>query len=123
MNNNNFTNNGENIGYWPASLFTNLADYATEIEWGGEVGNWAAGGQHTTTEMGSGHFPEEDYKKASFFKFIQVVDESNQIKDPKDFSTSSQAPSCYGIKNNKSKEGGVYFYYGGPGRNPNCPWL
>ncbi|KAK1393700.1 Neprosin domain-containing protein [Heracleum sosnowskyi] len=80
-------------------------DYWTTFAWGGEVKNWASGGQHTTTEMGSGHFPEEDYTtKASFFKFIQVVDESNQIKDPKDFGTSSQAPSCYGIKSGKSRE-------------------
>ncbi|XP_028777885.1 uncharacterized protein LOC114734416 [Neltuma alba] len=44
------------VGYWPSSLFSSLSDSATVIEWGGEVGNSGTNGQHTTTQMGSGHF-------------------------------------------------------------------
>ncbi|XP_028792242.1 uncharacterized protein LOC114748055 [Neltuma alba] len=44
------------VGYWPSSLFPSLSDSATVIEWGGEVGNSGTNGQHTTTQMGSGHF-------------------------------------------------------------------
>ncbi|KAK1393699.1 Neprosin 2 [Heracleum sosnowskyi] len=116
-----YGNDNEVIGYWPASLFTNLADGADMIQWGGEVVNLASDGQHTTTEMGSGHFSGEGFSKASFFKNIQVVDGSNQLKDPKDVNTYSEQSSCYDIQTGKSKKGGVFFYYGGPGRNPKCP--
>ncbi|KAL8092065.1 hypothetical protein AgCh_034374 [Apium graveolens] len=113
--------NNENIGYWPASLFTNLDDGATYIVWGGEVVNVASGGQHTTTQMGSGNFPGEEYKKASYFRNIQVVDGSNQLRDAKDVKTLTEQSSCYDIQTGKNGQWGTYFYYGGPGRNPKCP--
>ncbi|KAL8092066.1 protein neprosin-like isoform X1 [Apium graveolens] len=114
-------NINEVIGYWPASLFTNLADGADMIQWGGEAVNLASGGQHTTTQMGSGHFPGEGFNKASYFKNIQVVDGSNQLKDPDDVKTFTDQSSCYDVQNGKNGQWGTYFYYGGPGRNPKCP--
>ncbi|CDP09693.1 unnamed protein product [Coffea canephora] len=63
------------VGYWPTSLFTNLADSASTIQWGGEVINLKPNRQHSTTQMGSGHFPEEGFKGASYFKNLQVVDD------------------------------------------------
>ncbi|KAL5074925.1 hypothetical protein RYX36_013909 [Vicia faba] len=68
-----FGNGGTVMGYWPSFLFSYLADSATMIEWGGEVVNSEPDGQHTSTEMGSGHFPEEGFGKASYFRNIQVV--------------------------------------------------
>nr|CAD1830853.1 unnamed protein product [Ananas comosus var. bracteatus] len=47
------------VGYWPNEIFTHLASYATSVEWGGEIVNNDVNGQHTTTQMGSGHFAEE----------------------------------------------------------------
>ena len=70
------------LGYWPSFLFLYLADSASMIEWGGEVVNSEAGGLHTLTQMGSGHFPEEGFGKASYFRNIQVVDSSNNLKAP-----------------------------------------
>ncbi|XAR63369.1 hypothetical protein NMG60_11023281 [Bertholletia excelsa] len=109
------------LGYWPAFLFSYLGESASMIEWGGEVVNSGSDGQHTTTQMGSGHFPEEGFAKASYFRNIQVVDGSNKLRAPKDLGTFTEQPNCYDVQMGKSDDWGSYFYYGGPGRNPNCP--
>ncbi|KAJ0735536.1 putative neprosin [Helianthus annuus] len=113
--------NGKVLGYWPATLFSYLTESASLIEWGGEVVNTASDGQHTTTQMGSGQFPQEGFSKASYFRNIQIVDESNSLRDPKDLSTFSEQPNCYDVKTGINGNWGSHFYYGGPGRNPNCP--
>lgn len=109
------------LGYWPASLFSYLADSATMIEWGGEIVNSEFDGQHSTTQMGSGHFPEEGFGKAGYFKNIQIVDGSNNLRPPKDLNTFTEQSNCYNVGNDNDGDWGNYFFYGGPGRNPNCP--
>ncbi|KAM3683759.1 hypothetical protein ACJW31_12G172900 [Castanea mollissima] len=104
------------LGYWPSSLFTILSDSASEIQWGGEVVNTQQNGEHTTTQMGSGHFAEEDFGKASYFKHLKVVDGTKTLRDPKDTGTVMSLPSCYNLINS-----GSFFFYGGPGRSPICP--
>lgn len=91
------------------------------IEWGGEVVNTASDGQHTTTQMGSGQFPDQGFSKASYFKNIQIVDESNNLRAPKDLETFSEQPNCYDVQTRSNRNWGSHFYYGGPGRNPKCP--
>ncbi len=113
--------NGNVLGYWPAGLFSYLTDSASMIEWGGEVVNSASDGEHTTTEMGSGHFPEEGFGKASYFRNVQIVDGSNNLRAPKDVGTFTEQSNCYDVQVGKNDDWGSYFYYGGPGRNPNCP--
>ncbi|KAF5946563.1 hypothetical protein HYC85_016791 [Camellia sinensis] len=109
------------LGYWPSYLFSYLADSASMIEWGGEVVNSASDGQHTTTQMGSGHFPGEGFGKSSYFRNIEIVDGSNNLRAPKDMSTFTEQSNCYDVQTGKNGDWGNYFYYGGPGRNPNCP--
>ncbi|KAJ9158667.1 hypothetical protein P3X46_024231 [Hevea brasiliensis] len=109
------------LGYWPASLFSYLADSATMIEWGGEIVNSEFDGQHSTTQMGSGHFPEEGFGKAGYFKNIQIVDGSNHLRAPEDLNTFTEQSNCYNVRNDNDGDWGNYFFYGGPGRNPNCP--
>ncbi|KAM3686408.1 hypothetical protein ACJW31_11G197100 [Castanea mollissima] len=104
------------LGYWPASLFLSLFDSASEIHWGGEVINSQQGDEHTSTQMGSGHFPDEGYSRASYFNNFQIVDSSNILTAPKNSSTLAEKPKCYNVINL-----GSLFYYGGPGRNLNCP--
>ncbi|CAL5428334.1 unnamed protein product [Camellia sinensis] len=111
----------EALGYWPTSLFSHLADSASLIQWGGEVVNSASDGQHTTTQMGSGHFPEEGFGKASHIKNIQIVDGSNNLRAPIGVSTFAEQSNCYNVQMGNNGDWGIYFYYGGPGRNPNCP--
>lgn len=92
------------------------------IEWGGEIVNSEFDGQHSTTQMGSGHFPEEGFGKAGYFKNIQIVDGSNNLRPPKDLNTFTEQSNCYNVGNDNDGDWGNYFFYGGPGRNPNCPW-
>jgi len=109
------------LGYWPSFLFSYLADSATMIEWGGEVVNTEADGEHTATQMGSGRFPEEGFGKASYFRNIQIVDGSNNLRAPKGVGTFTEQSNCYDVQNGNNGDWGSYFYYGGPGKNPNCP--
>ena len=105
-----------NFGYWPSSIFSLLSDSASSVQWGGEVINLKLGDKHTTTQMGSGHFPEEGPGKASFFDTLNVIDGKTILRRPWNSRTVITNPNCYNIINS-----GDYFYYGGPGRNPNCP--
>ncbi|RWW20366.1 hypothetical protein GW17_00015529 [Ensete ventricosum] len=109
------------LGYWPSFLFSYLAESASMIQWGGEVVNSELEGEHTSTEMGSGHFPEEGFGKASYFRNIQIVDESNNLKAPKEVGTFTEQSSCYDVQNGNNDDWGHYIYYGGPGRNTGCP--
>ncbi|KAL0007340.1 hypothetical protein SO802_008842 [Lithocarpus litseifolius] len=72
--------------------------------------------KHTTTQMGSGHFAEEGPGKASFFKNLNVIDGLKIPRGPRDTTTFMTKPNCYNIL-----DYGGFFYYGGPGRNSNCP--
>ncbi|WOL08874.1 hypothetical protein Cni_G17627 [Canna indica] len=109
------------LGYWPAFLFNYLAESSSMIQWGGEVVNSQLEGEHTSTEMGSGHFPEEGFGKASYFRNIQIVDGSNNLRAPMEVGTFTERPSCYDVQNGNNEDWGHYFYYGGPGRSNNCP--
>ena len=105
------------MGYWPSSLFSILANSATSVTWGGEVINEQRGGQHTTTQMGSGHFAEEGPKRASFFQNLKVIDHEVVLRGPRDNRRIVTHPNCYNLL-----RGDDFFYYGGPGRSPICPW-
>ncbi|XWS41248.1 hypothetical protein CRYUN_Cryun17cG0065200 [Craigia yunnanensis] len=109
------------LGYWPGFLFSYLSDSASMIEWGGEIVNSESDGQHTSTQMGSGHFPKEGFGKASYFKNIQIVDGSNNLRVPKGIDTFTEQSNCYDVQIAKGGNWGSYFYFGGPGRTPNCP--
>ncbi|CAK9137727.1 unnamed protein product [Ilex paraguariensis] len=109
------------VGYWPAELFTHLADRATMVEWGGEVVNSRANGEHTSTQMGSGHFAQDGFRKASYFRNLEIVDSDNSLISTHDISTLAENTNCYNIQSSYNNEWGTYFYYGGPGNNPLCP--
>ncbi|XP_042378386.1 uncharacterized protein LOC121971277 [Zingiber officinale] len=109
------------LGYWPSFLFSYLADSASMIQWGGEAVNSEPDGVHTATEMGSGHFAEEGYSKASYFRNIQIVDGSNNLRAPTRVGSFTEQSNCYNVQNGNNGEWGQYFYYGGPGRSSTCP--
>ncbi|KAI3924188.1 hypothetical protein MKW98_032389 [Papaver atlanticum] len=96
------------IGYYPSSLFDELSKEAT---------------RHTSTQMGSGHFPSDGgLKTSSYFNWVQVVDENNMMKDPENVETYVTNPNCYDLKidNGNYDTNGYTFYYGGPGYNDRC---
>ncbi|KAL4614418.1 hypothetical protein ACB092_07G053000 [Castanea dentata] len=109
------------MGYWPASLFVSLSESASPIQWGGEVTNLQKNGEHTSTQMGSDHFPEEWYRRASYFKNLQSVDGSNVLRFPKYSAIFARNSNCYNVTKGNQADFINFFYYGGPGRNPNCP--
>lgn len=109
-----------NVGYWPSSIFTQLQNSASNVQWGGEVFSSSAG--QTSTQMGSGHFPREGFGKASYMRNIQVVDSSNSLRQASGLSFINPTPNCYNVQSgtSSSNDWGTYIFYGGPGRNQNC---
>ncbi|KAE9593540.1 putative neprosin [Lupinus albus] len=113
------------IGYWPASLLPRLKSHADILQFGGEIVNCNRNG-HTTTQMGSGHFAEEGFKKAAFFRDINLVNSANKVTSipARNLLTPRNHPNCYNTKVSSGKgKGKVYdthFFFGGPGKNPNC---
>ncbi|KAI3918857.1 hypothetical protein MKW98_017305 [Papaver atlanticum] len=104
---------GTPIGYYPSSLFTELSKTATSAKWG----------RHTSTQMGSGHFPSEGgLKTSSYFNWVQVFDENNMIKDPKNVKKRVTKPNYYNLEidSDHYRTNGYGFYYGGPGYNDKC---
>ncbi|CDP13128.1 unnamed protein product [Coffea canephora] len=109
------------IGYCRAFIFTDLADSASMSRWGGEVVNNVIIGQHTAAEMGCGHFPEEKFERSSHFKNLLTIDESNNLVIPEDIITRVDNANCYDVEYGPSAHLGDMLFYGGPGKNDNCP--
>ncbi|WZZ61557.1 hypothetical protein YC2023_061664 [Brassica napus] len=112
----------ELVGYWPGKLFNSLGDGATIVQWGGEIVNLETGGKHTTTDMGSGHFADEGFKKSSYFRNLMTIDETNTLIEPQGVYPTTRHDNCYNIKaGDAGSSWGVNFFYGGPGQNERCP--
>lgn len=109
------------VGYWPSFLFSHLQSHASMIQFGGEIVNSRSMGYHTSTQMGSGHFADEGFGKASYFRNLQVVDWDNSLIPLNNLHLLADHPNCYDIRAGKNNAWGNYFYYGGPGRNSRCP--
>ncbi|XP_023542314.1 uncharacterized protein LOC111802247 [Cucurbita pepo subsp. pepo] len=112
---------GTLVGYWPAFLFSHLRSHASMVQFGGEVVNRRASGFHTATQMGSGHFAEEGFGKASYFRNLQVVDWDNNLLPLTNLHVLADHSDCYDIRQGSNNVWGTYFYYGGPGRTVRCP--
>ncbi|CAA7041118.1 unnamed protein product [Microthlaspi erraticum] len=110
------------VGYWPSKLFTHLSDGpATFVQWGGEVRDTRSYGQHTTTQMGSGHFAEEGFGKAAFFGDLRIIDHQYHLLPVGDFILQTSNATCYNALKVHNEQWGTHFYYGGPGYNVLCP--
>ncbi|KAI3439537.1 uncharacterized protein J3R85_004639, partial [Psidium guajava] len=109
------------VGYWPAYLFSHLRSHANMVQFGGEIVNTRSRGYHTSTQMGSGHFAGEGFKRSSYFRNLQIVDWDNSLIPPSNLRILADHPSCYDVRQGRNRVWGTYFYYGGPGRNVRCP--
>ncbi|XP_058091914.1 protein neprosin-like [Magnolia sinica] len=109
------------VGYWPSFLFSHLANRASMVQFGGEIVNTQPSGFHTSTQMGSGHFAGEGFRRASYFRNLQVVDWDNNLLPASNFQVTADHSNCYDIRPGRNGVWGNYFYYGGPGRNVRCP--
>ncbi|KAJ9535388.1 hypothetical protein OSB04_un001497 [Centaurea solstitialis] len=106
------------VGYWPSTLFTGLQEHADFVEFGGEVVHSGISDSRPPTQMGSGHFAEEGFGKASFIKNIEVIDGLNQINPVSGMTLQADKPNCYDITGESNDDDwGTYIYFGGPGNN------
>ncbi|MQL70124.1 hypothetical protein Taro_002426 [Colocasia esculenta] len=115
------------LGYWPSHLVPQLHDGAQIHDFGGEILNRKPPGQHTGTQMGSGHFAHEGFKKSAYFRNILIADS----EDPWKYTSPTRGdadiiithPHCYDaeVADNIELQWGFYFFYGGPGRSASCP--
>ncbi|XP_076960512.1 protein neprosin-like [Bidens hawaiensis] len=111
---------GQLIGYWPSFLFSHLHKHASMVQFGGEIVNSRLRGHHTRTQMGSGHFADEGFGKASYFRNMKVVDWDNSLLPLSNVHLLADYSNCYDIKSGKNNVWGDYIYYGGPGRSGRC---
>ena len=108
------------IGYYPNNWFDTdgLADRSEGIEFGGEIVNYNTDGNHTTTDMGSGHFPSEGLQHSAYIKRIKYMDMNNLSQDADALITGVTDASYYDIALYSSGDTNWlnYFFFGGPGR-------
>ncbi|KAL4282242.1 hypothetical protein GQ457_03G041320 [Hibiscus cannabinus] len=104
------------VGYWPGSIFTKSFEKAAKLYWSGEIVNSGSQGRHTSTQMGSGHFPSEGIRN------IRYVDETGAIQDaaPGNVAPLVSRPECYDLQMGNLKNYGIHFFYGGPGYSDKC---
>ncbi|CAD6239921.1 unnamed protein product [Miscanthus lutarioriparius] len=105
---------GPLVGYWPSLLFTHLGGHANMVQFGGEVVNSRPSGSHTSTQMGSGHFPREGFNHAAYFRNVQVVDGDNSLVPAAALRLVADHPGCYDIQGNYNRAWGNYFTTEGP---------
>ncbi|XP_047341259.1 uncharacterized protein LOC124944954 [Impatiens glandulifera] len=110
---------GENMGYWPSTLFKGLANNATIVNWGGEILNDRSSGHHTTTQMGSGHFSSGSFRKAAYVAKMKVYDVNLVPKDPGYLVKIQSNQGCYDV-NIDHRILGKGISYGGPGFSSTC---
>ncbi|KAF5207739.1 putative Carboxyl-terminal peptidase, partial [Thalictrum thalictroides] len=108
---------GNIVGYWPASLFDSLAVNASLVVWGGATHSPVY--ELDKPQMGSGHFADEGYGRACYFRSIEVVEEKvhNQFTQPISLSVSADKSECYNVHGKAVIGSGYSFLFGGPGGN------
>jgi hypothetical protein len=81
------------------------------VQFGGEIVNSMSTGAHTSTQMGSGHFADEGFAKASYFRNMQVVDSDNSLIPLPNLKVLANSPNCYNIQDKKGliMGGGITF--------------
>lgn len=102
------------LGYWPAIPFTIQTDFAQKVELGREITNKLTFGRHTTTQMGSGYFPDSGFGKAAYMCNIQIALSENDFQPIQDLLVGGSHPEYYRAKKSNNPELGTHFYYGGP---------
>ncbi|XP_047341278.1 uncharacterized protein LOC124944971 [Impatiens glandulifera] len=113
---------GSIVGYWPVDMFTDLKNSANSVEWGGEIMNRRTNGHHTTTQMGSGEFPNKGFSKSCFIHSLKVIDSGLVTRDPGYLEKTISKPACYDLTLTKNSGSSfkTHIFYGGPGFSPTC---
>ncbi|KAI8630443.1 hypothetical protein F5Y19DRAFT_46744 [Xylariaceae sp. FL1651] len=111
------------IGYYPASLFSQgvnaadtLADHSDVIDFYGEIYNSET--SITTTDMGSGEFPQTGFGKSAYIHNIEYIDYSavyQPYNGQAELVISDTSRYNMIATWNSGSDWGSYFYLGGPG--------
>jgi len=106
------------IGYFPAALFSNMAN-ADKVGWGGFTVTPAGS---PSPPMGSGHFPNDDFIYGCYFINIAFQNESRKDYGPvTDYvdQYNDAGTECYGVEYYGDQRGDVGYslQFGGPGGN------
>lgn len=114
---------GKFIGYYPGSLFSQgvnpadtLNDHSDQINFYGEIYNSEE--DMTTTDMGSGEFPEAGFGNAAYLRKIAYYDTGNNYQNydgSRGVIVSDQNRYRLSANWNSGSDWGSYFYLGGPG--------
>lgn len=114
---------GKFIGYYPGSLFSQgvnaadtLNDHSDQINFYGEIYNSEDG--LTTTDMGSGEFPEAGFGNAAYLRQVEYYDTGNYAQTydgSQGVIVSDENRYRLSANWNSGSDWGSYFYLGGPG--------
>ncbi|KAF8379158.1 hypothetical protein HHK36_028587 [Tetracentron sinense] len=113
-----FTEENIHVGYWPKSIFTHLAKGASQVSWGGRTSSRP---EAPSAQMGSGYFPNDNFRHACFFRQIQYINGSHALQGPELYETIEyiDKPDCYNLKyyGDRGNDMGCAFLFGGRGGN------
>jgi hypothetical protein len=110
-------------GYYPRELFdrNGLQDIGGRVTYGGEIINDEPDGRHTRTDMGSGHWPPEQFRHAAYQHGLRYVDTSNFYQGATSLTPIVTDPLCYDLAQGSSRgTWEEYIYFGGSGFNTQC---
>nr|KYP73056.1 hypothetical protein KK1_005665 [Cajanus cajan] len=107
----------ENIGYFPAKLFTTMFS-ANIVGWGGSTRTPPGS---PSPQMGSGYFPDDNFVHACYFRHVGFQNTSRQYYGPPKYTvnTYNDNPNCFGVEyyGDQKREVGYSLQFGGPGGN------
>ena len=117
--------NGTWIGYYPARLYnaSGLANEAESVKWFGEIVDSAGDPATTRTDMGNGHWPYEGWQHCAFMNNLRYQSSTGGGMSRYKGTGWATHPSCYDVETHfdNTDNWGSYFWWGGSGRNSQCP--
>ncbi|KAF8379342.1 hypothetical protein HHK36_028776 [Tetracentron sinense] len=111
----NFGTDNTPIGFWPKSIFTDLAGFGFFVGWGGEVVSLP---DLPSPPMGSSLVNVDDPAYAAYYMQMIVVDQAHNVNPPNDTKMYEDNHAYYSV-NDGGETGeywGHYIMYGGPVR-------
>lgn len=105
-------------GFYNASIFGSgqLSQHGDFIQFGGEVTK-TDDAIHTTTDMGSGAFPNAGYSNAAYQRNLKYMDLNGVVRAVTSTDVRVTNSNCYTLTEGTNPSWGTSFYFGGPGFN------
>lgn len=102
------------VGYWPKELFNHLNSGATKVRYGGTTMT-----DVLSPPMGSGEFPNGDYKFVCYMLQVKIVNSGFKLIDiiESAMSRNADVPKCYDVHATgfQGSNLGETLAFGGPG--------